>query len=248
MAPKADDAEAARFDAYLASRGRKAEKIAAILAEHLGDDLSSLRALDVGCSLGWIAQALNDRFALTVGIDTQRQGLVEAAAGGGETAPHFVAGDGARMPFRDAQFDVAIYAYVYEHIAEQQAVADEIWRVLRPGGVCLFSGPNRLAAVEEHFRLPFLSWLPRPLAALLTRAIRRRAYDVYPRALWTLRHMWRRFAIRDYTVKMIADPARYSVEEHVGRGGAVSRLPRPLLRALAPIFPNYNWILEKPRE
>lgn len=247
MAPKADAAEAARLDAYLASRGRKAEKIAAILTEHLGDDLSSLRALDVGCSLGWIAQALSDRFALTVGIDPQRQGLVDAA-GGGAKAPRFVAGDGARMPFGDAQFDVVIYAYVYEHIEEQQAVAGEIWRVLRPGGVCLFSGPNRLAAVEEHFRLPFLSWLPRPLAGLLTQAIRRRAYDVYPRAWWTLRRMWRRFAIRDYTVKMIADPARYSVEEHVGRGGAISRLPRPLLRALAPIYPNYNWILEKPRE
>ena len=237
-----------RLENYLASRNRKAQKIATILSQHLGGDLSSMHALDVGCSIGWIAHALSAQFGMVVGIDMERESLARAertsAAG---DALQFVIGDGSRLPFAAERFDVVVFAQVYEHVPRQQALADEIWRVLCPGGVCFFSGPNRLALIEEHYALPFLSWLPRPLAELYVRALRHgQRYDVYPRSYWSIRRMWRRFVIRDYTAHMLRAPEQYSVEDHVRGARMAGLMPDAALRALAPLFPNYNWILEKP--
>jgi len=39
----------------------------------------------------------------------------------------------------DAQFDALIATEVLEHILEPQRAVDEMWRVLRPGGVCIAS-------------------------------------------------------------------------------------------------------------
>jgi len=231
-----------------ASRRRKAHKISTILKEYLGRDLSALHALDVGCSSGWITYSLRDQFAGLVGIDIDREGLLHATRlGGGESTPRFVLGDGGRLPFAREQFDAAICAQVYEHVPHQQALADEVWRVLKPGGVCFFSGPNRLAVMEEHYWLPFLSWLPRPLAHAYVRFTRRgREYDVAARTIWTMRRLWSRFEIRDVTIEMIRHPQRYSVTEQVQRFGALQRLPASVLKAMAWLIPNYNWVLRKP--
>lgn len=43
--------------------------------------------------------------------------------------------DGHDLPFRDGTFDGVICQAVLEHVLDPQRVADEIWRVLRPGGV-----------------------------------------------------------------------------------------------------------------
>jgi SAM-dependent methyltransferase len=234
-----------RLNEYLASRPRKALKLEAILEEHVGPDLSARTVLDVGCSPGWIVQYLQHRFRLMVGVDVQIGSLANTVARAA-VVPQLIAADAARLPFADQSFDVVIYAQVYEHVPDQQGVASEIARVLRTGGVCLFTGPNRLAIMEEHFRLPFLSWVPTPVASAVVRAMRRgAAYDIRPRTLWSIRKLWRGFRIHDYTANMLRSPERYYVNEHVALGRWLARLPSPLLRALMPLYPNYNWILEK---
>jgi 2-polyprenyl-3-methyl-5-hydroxy-6-metoxy-1,4-benzoquinol methylase len=239
----------ARLDAYLASRSRKAKKIEVVLEEHLGPDLSTFRALDVGCSPGWIVQSLQHRFRELIGVDVQRDSLAQTLASAAGKLPRLVAGDAAHLPFSSERFDVVIYAQVYEHVPDQQAVVDEIWRVLRPGGVCFFSGPNRLAFMEDHYRLPLLSWLPRPAAIAYMKLFRRnKVYDIHPRTLWTIRNQLRRFRITDYTARMLRHPSRYSVDEHVRESRAFRTLPNAVLHALRPLYPNFNWMIEKPAQ
>ena len=45
----------------------------------------------------------------------------------------------------------------------------EIGRVLRPGGACLTSAPNRFAFRDAHYHLPGINWLPRPWAEAIIR-------------------------------------------------------------------------------
>ena len=126
-------------------------------------------------------------------------------------------------------------------------LADEVWRVLRPGGVCFFSGPNRLALMEEHYWLPLLSWLPRPAAHLYMRAFKRgRWYDAYPRFYWQIRSLWRAFTIHDYTLPMLREPERFAVDRRFGKIAWIGRLPARLLGSLAFLVPNFNWVLVKP--
>src|SRR3990172_4017681 len=77
--------------------------------------------------------------------------------------------DGMSLAFRDSVFDVVIWAHIYEHVPDARRVLGEIRRVLRPGGICYFAADNRLQVWEPHHRLPFLSWLPRPMSHLYLR-------------------------------------------------------------------------------
>ena len=52
---------------------------------------------------------------------------------------NYIATDGALLPFPETSFD-AIWTYAtHEHIPEIEAALEEIIRVLKPGGVCLFA-------------------------------------------------------------------------------------------------------------
>jgi SAM-dependent methyltransferase len=68
----------------------------------------------------------------------------------------------SRLEFPDGTFDVAVFANVFEHIppAERDVSLDEIYRVLKPGGIVVGQLPNPYFPIESHSRLPFMGWLP----------------------------------------------------------------------------------------
>ncbi len=88
------------------------------------------RALDVGCGPGIVTAALEEQGLVAVGIDLTAAMLAEARRGGGL----YLRGDGARLPFRDATFDLAICRNTFHHLAFPQAALREMARVIRPGG------------------------------------------------------------------------------------------------------------------
>jgi ubiquinone/menaquinone biosynthesis C-methylase UbiE len=229
-----------------ASRESKAKKISAILQDFLGPDLSKFNCLDVGCSSGGITNNLANQFRTIVGIDIDRVAVVEAQSISKKSSTQYALASGSSIPFKDSSFDVVICAQVYEHTKEQTALTEEILRILHPGGVCFFSGPNRLAVMEEHYWLPFLSWLPRPIANLYMKALQRgNEYDAYPLFYWQIRRLWNGFTIHDYTIKMIHHPNRFAVNNKLSNHSWVKNIPARFLSVLSPFFPNYNWILKK---
>ena len=228
-----------------ASRERKLAKILAVLKRAVGADLSGLRCLDLGCASGLITHGLAPHVRWAVGLeyDPEYTRLMDAS---GVSNLLYVRGDACRLPMPDDSVALALCAQVYEHVLDAEAMAAEIYRVLRPGGHCFFSGPNRLDIIERHYGLPFVSWLPRPLADVYLRlAGRGDAYHERPRTYWGLRRLWRRFVIVDYTLEMVRHPLDYHCANELGGLAWVGKLPGWLLRALTPLFPNYNWVLCK---
>ncbi|MEP7027371.1 MAG: methyltransferase domain-containing protein [Candidatus Eisenbacteria bacterium] len=59
-------------------------------------------------------------------------------------------GDLARLPIRDHVYDALLVHYVFEHITELSACADECLRVLAPGGLLYVSVP-RASAFDDRF-------------------------------------------------------------------------------------------------
>ena len=98
------------------------------------------RVLELGPGPGWfsphVARAL-PRGKLVL-YDLQREMLAKARrrlnrAGVANAA--FVQGDGARLPFRDASFDVAFLVAVLGEVPDPAACVAELRRVLRAGGL-----------------------------------------------------------------------------------------------------------------
>ncbi len=228
-----------------AGRLRQAEKIAHILTQ-LGRShvpLPAATCLDLGCSSGTITTALAPLFARTVGLDYDETALKNAERAGSCT-PCFLRGDALRLPLPDRSIDIVICAQVYEHVPDDTLLVAEIYRVLKPGGMAFFSGPNKLFPLELHYHLPFLHWLPVRWADGYLRFLGRgNQYYERSRTVWSLRRLVARFVVQDVTIEVLLRKARLA--SGVG-ARLLRRVPSFAWKLLLPVFPNYNWILYKP--
>lgn len=228
------------------SRERKAAKILAILRHACGHSLATARCLDIGCASGLILRSLAPHFRWAIGLEYNAQAVGLTNNQGLENLC-YVRGDAVDLPLPDESVDLVLCTQVYEHVADPDGLAAEILRVLVPGGVCFFSGPNKLYPVDLHYRLPLIHWLPASWAGACLRALGRgREYDIRSLTPRSLRRRLTGFEIRDLTVPMLRDPQAYAMMEELGGLACVSRLPAWLLRALVPFVPNVNWVLKKP--
>lgn len=86
-----------------------------------------------------------------------------------EVRDRMVAADVERLPLPDDSLDFVLMNHLYEHVSNPAELFREAFRVLTPGGGVYVSAGSRLALIEPHYRLPFLSWLPRPAASAYLR-------------------------------------------------------------------------------
>ena len=228
-------------------RQRKASTMLAILREALGDGLAAADALNLGCSTGIIDEFLAAHVATMIGVDIDEPAIELASGRRVAQNLEFRLDDAMNLSFADGSFDIVICSQVYEHVPDPDRMMVEIYRVLRPGGVCYFAATNRWALVEKHHRLPFLSWLPPRCADLYMRLMGKgEAYYERHLGYWSLRRLISRFRMEEWTGKVLDTPERYAAEYMMG--GRFKRLTAQLLfRVLRPLFPGFIWLLWKPR-
>jgi GT2 family glycosyltransferase/SAM-dependent methyltransferase len=132
----------------------------------------------------------------------------------------FICGDASRLPFPDASFDAVTLFDVLEHVPDDEQAAQEVLRVLRPGGFVMISSPNL------GWRLPYYRIMS-PLCPT----------DEAVMAEWG--HVRRGYARSDLRALMGVDPIRSSSYitpiTAIGHDLAFSKLPGRL-RALACIL------------
>ena len=120
------------------------------------------RVLDLAAGTGTSSVPFRDRGAYVVPCDFS-QGMLRV---GKRTRPGlpFVAGDGMRLPFRDATFDAVTISFGLRNIVDPEAGLAEMRRVTRPGGrlvVCEFSTPT-----WAPLRTVYLEYLMKALPAV----------------------------------------------------------------------------------
>ena len=224
-----------------ARRRRKALKIVRVVTDFLGrDELDGLTAVDIGCSTGFTAQALHRAGAQVIGLDIDVPGLVYAKSSFGEEV-QFICADGSGLPFPDRSIDILVFNHIYEHVVDPDAVLTEIKRVLAGDGVVYLGLGNRMGVIEPHYRLPFLSWLPRSVADRYVSATGR-AEDYYEqfRTRRGLIKMCAGLTLWDYTYTVLAHSERFGAQDMVPR--RLAKLPGAFWHTLSPIMPTFIWL------
>lgn len=227
------------------SRASQADKIKMVLKEHLKANLEGKRILEIGCGSGEISFHLSNCSASVWGVEIDPLALKKEQISASRSLALSVS-DGRHLPFADDSIDIIILPQVYEHIQDQKMLSSEMFRVLKPDGICFFSGPNRWRLIEPHYFLPFLSWLPHVLADKYLKLTKRgTVFDIYPRSYWGLMRLWQQFKIVDYTWKMIKYPEKFNISERLRHARLLKQMPACVIQAMKPFYSNYNWVLVK---
>jgi len=232
----------------LQARERKAKTILAVLQDFSGNTaISSLRLLDVGSSTGIIDNYLADHFLHVTGIDIDNEAVEFAHGTFQKNNLTFMVADVMELDFPNDTFDVVVCAQIYEHVPDAQTMMHEIDRVLKPGGICFFAAGNRLRIMEPHYRLPFLSIFPKPLAHLYMKiAGRGNYYHEKHLTLSGLQNLVSSFTVHDYTKKIIGEPEKFRAAYMLKPGSLKHIIAAFIVNHAYWLSPTYIWVLQKP--
>ena len=107
-------------------------------ANRLGLSYARERALDFGCGVGRITQALANHFDSVVGLDIS-EAMVTQARSLNQHGDRCRYVTGSLRQFSDATFDLAFSVYVIQHVPRtmQSEVLRDLLRVVKPNGLLI---------------------------------------------------------------------------------------------------------------
>lgn len=115
------------------------------------------RAMELGSGVGWIMEAMLERFELAqvVGLDVSDNMVRRARERFRDDRAGFVLYDGRTMPFPNGRFDLLYSVAAMQHIEKHAAflLFEELWRVLAAGGhaVIHLLGIDHIPAAEVSY-------------------------------------------------------------------------------------------------
>jgi glycosyltransferase involved in cell wall biosynthesis/SAM-dependent methyltransferase len=132
------------------SRLKKAEQIESFL--QIVEIVSKQkRCLDVGSSSGIITAKLARHFKTVLGVDFDPVAIEKAKKKFSKIKNlSFKVMDATDLALSDSSFDVVICNQVYCDVSDPKKLMQEIYRVLKPGGVCFFGARNKYVLVVDH--------------------------------------------------------------------------------------------------
>lgn len=230
-------------------RDLKGRAILNVLKRVVGDSVLNGNWLDIGCGSGGISAELSIQANYVTGIDPepwqrwddyQRDRLNLTFKKMGYQEMEALLGE--------CSMDVVICNQVYEHVDNPDALLQQIYRVLKPGGCCYFAGPNLWWPIEPHVHWAFVHWLPRKFAIGLMKTLRSNRTNDLDAWSWSWFKLVKAFRRNEFEYsnilldRVLSDvgPSASSFTFKVA-----AKVPRAATNLLAPIMPAFVFLLRK---
>lgn len=231
----------------LETRYLKAKKIELLISPDKFKEPISL--LEVGTGSGGIAyyfSHLSDvRYKVTA-VDVKDSRLTTEGF-------DFQLVNGIGLPYDNESFDVVISNHVIEHVgdfASQLEHLCELNRVLKKSGIGYLAVPNRWMLVEPHYKLIFLSWLPRALRSPYLKFFGKgHYYDCEPLQKHEIESMFKKthFEFKNVCVKALR--LTFDIEMPNSLAARVIKfIPTYVMELFTPIIPTLIYTVRKSEE
>lgn len=221
------------------SRKRKTEKIVKVISHY--HDLSNCSVLDVGCGSGYISSYIGKQAKKLIAIDVVDERKEKS---GYQFIKYSI---NKKFPLNDNLFDIVILNFVLEHVYEKERLLREIHRVMRKGGICYLSVPNKFLIIEPHYKLPFLSIIPKRISNYYIRLFKRgNYYDVFPLFYWQYNQMLNKlgFRVEHISTQVIKKYKFYGLSDSI-LFRIFSLFPNAIIDRLSFLMPSFIYICFK---
>jgi len=143
---------------------RETVKDILLLAEkELGKKRLGMTVLDIGSGFGLYSQELAKEVKNVVAVEPFTSAHDEALKSNRAKNIHFV--NALIENYKgNKKFDLAISLTTLEHMPKAEKSFSHVLKYMKKKSLLYVTAPNKLWPVEPHYALPFLSWLPLPLA------------------------------------------------------------------------------------
>lgn len=151
-----DGGDVAWYDEHAA---RRFQRVYENVCQQVIDDYGIVEgvALDIGCGPGQMTLALAEMTDVEVtGVDIEPEAIMiaqrHAAEAGLSSRLHFVCADAHSLPFPDNYAELIISRGTLPFLRDQVLAIQEVYRVLKPGGVAFLGGGMGRYTPEEEAR------------------------------------------------------------------------------------------------
>jgi len=228
-------------------RQRVAQQLHAVLVDWYGNtSLKQLTVLDYGCSSGIITNFIARYCNVVLGIDVDEIAIKKAEEKHKLKNLSFLLTKNEKLPLKNNSFDLVICNQVYSYLDNPKLMMDEIYRVTKVGGVCLFTGDNLLRPIEPLYNLPLIRLLPKNIAISLLKLLgHKNIYVGEYKTYWGLKKLACKFTVNDYTIRILKNPKRFNYLKLEKYSPILSIIPNFILKFLEPFSPSFVFLLEK---
>jgi ubiquinone/menaquinone biosynthesis C-methylase UbiE len=184
--------------------------------------------LDVGCRSGELSESLAVEKQLLVGVD------VIAYERWRHDWPNlvFACADATSLPFADEAFDLVVSGECLQYVSDWRRAIDEFHRVLKPGGILVFSCPNGngLNDLFDAYNVNArISALLRGRSAKLVTHVRRQEVLSFVSTRWSREVAQRRGSLAFIYASFLIDNIQAVRRRQLQRGRWSARIVAPML-------------------
>lgn len=96
---------------------------------------------EICCGTGEAFTLFHDSISLGIGVDISSSMLHKGKSSLNNSRLHFVQGDATQLPLTSGSFDSVIMLGGVHHVPDRKALLQQIFRILKPGGVFIWREP-----------------------------------------------------------------------------------------------------------